>query len=180
MAQAIVTYPVSCFVLSARTRKKIIATTSNYWWGGSADSRAIHWRRWRDLTVPKCHGGMGFRDIKQFNVAMLGKQGWQLMTNPESLCACVIKGKYYPTRYFLSARKKRNASHTWRAILTGTQALYCGLIKWIGNSESTNIWQEGGSREPLGVSQFVQNWVHQQFMLMNSCLRMVGIGMMGH
>lgn len=131
---------MSCFALSARTRKKMTGAISNYWWGGSADSRAIHWRRWQDLTLPKCRGGMGFRDIKHFNVAMLGKQGWRLMTNPESLCARVIKGKYYPNGDFLSATKKRNSSHTWRAILVGKEALQGGLMRRIGNGESTNIW----------------------------------------
>jgi hypothetical protein len=38
---------------------------------------------------------MGFKDIKLFNLAMLGKQGWRLLTNPDSLCAIVLKGKYF-------------------------------------------------------------------------------------
>jgi hypothetical protein len=41
----------------------------------------------------------------------------------DSLCAKVLKGKYYPHGYFLSARKKKHASHTWRAILAGRKAL---------------------------------------------------------
>jgi hypothetical protein len=31
----------------------------------------------------------------------------------------VFKGKYYPNRDFLSAKKKRLASETWRAIMGG-------------------------------------------------------------
>jgi hypothetical protein len=75
VAQAIATYPMNCFILSATTRKKITSAISNYWWGGAVDSRAIHWRCWQELTLSKNHGGMGFRDIIQFNIAMLGKQG---------------------------------------------------------------------------------------------------------
>jgi hypothetical protein len=85
---------------------------------------------------------MGFRDIKQFNVAMLGKQGWRLMTDPESLCARVIKGEYYPNGDFLSATKKWNSSNTWSAILLGKKALQGGLMRRIGNGESTNIWHD--------------------------------------
>jgi hypothetical protein len=42
---------------------------------------------------------------------MLAKQGWQLMTKPGSLCARVMKGKYFHNSDFLDVRKKRNSSH---------------------------------------------------------------------
>lgn len=80
VAQAIPTYSMSCFLGSPAT-----CTTSNYWWSSKVDRRGLHWRRWPELTLPKCHGGMGFRDIKLFNIAMLGKQGWRLMTYQSSL-----------------------------------------------------------------------------------------------
>jgi hypothetical protein len=96
---------MNCFILSARTRKKITLATSNYWWGGAADSRAIHWRRWQELALPKCHGGMGFWDIKQFNVAMLEKQGWRLMTSLDTLGARVLKVKYFPNCNFIKSKK---------------------------------------------------------------------------
>jgi len=32
----------------------------------------------------KVHGGMGFKDLSTFNLSMLGKQGWKLLTEPDS------------------------------------------------------------------------------------------------
>jgi hypothetical protein len=60
------------------------------------------------------------------------------MTLPDSVCARVIKGKYYPNGEFSKARKKRNSSHTWRALLTGRGARHCGLTHHIVDGESTN------------------------------------------
>jgi hypothetical protein len=86
------------------------------------------------LTLPKSQGGMGCRDIRKFNLAMLGKQGWRLMTNHSSLCARVLKGKYFPNGDFLIAtKKKKNVSHTWHAILMGRSVLEAGLVRRIGN-----------------------------------------------
>jgi hypothetical protein len=65
------------FLLSSTTWKKIMSTISNYWWEVVIDIRAIHWRQWQELTLPKHNGGMGFWDVKHLNIAMLGKQGQQ-------------------------------------------------------------------------------------------------------
>ena len=36
---------------------------------------------WDRLCAHKSIGGMGFRNVREFNIAMLGKQGWQFLTN---------------------------------------------------------------------------------------------------
>jgi hypothetical protein len=75
-AQAVPTYSMSCFLLPGETCKKMRQAIANYWWGSSADNRHIRWLRWKRLTRSKFQGDMGFRDLKLFNLAMLGKQGW--------------------------------------------------------------------------------------------------------
>ena len=77
------------------------------------------WQHWELQTKPKVAGGMGFRDLRLFNLAMLGKLGWRLLQNPDSLCARVLKGRYYHDTDFLHANRKKHSSHTRRAILEG-------------------------------------------------------------
>lgn len=140
-AQAVPTYPMSCFKLSPIVCRKLTTAVSNYWWGSSLDNHKLHWLRWEKLTRSKSQGGIGFRDFALFNQAMLGKQGWRLMMRPSSLCARVLKGKYYLNSDFLSATKKKRSSETWRSILHGREVLKKGLIKRIGPGD-TSIWQE--------------------------------------
>src|SRR4051812_38289160 len=85
---------------------------------------------------------MDFWDMRLFNIAMLGEQGWRLITNPKSLCARMLRGKYYHDREFIQATKKKNMSHTWRDILEGRLALELGMIKRIGNGTSTDVWKD--------------------------------------
>jgi hypothetical protein len=61
----------------------------------------MHWVKWSDLARPKACGRMGFKDFTLFNKAMLAKQGWRLIYNPESLCARFLKGKYYNDGNFI-------------------------------------------------------------------------------
>jgi hypothetical protein len=52
--------------------KKMI---NDFWWGiGGSTRRGMHWLSWQRLFVHKIYGGMGFKDLTSFNVAMLGKQ----------------------------------------------------------------------------------------------------------
>lgn len=140
-AQSVPAYPTSCFKLSPVVCRKLTSAVSNYWWGSSLDNHKIHRLRWEKLTRAKCQGGIGFRDFTLFNQAMLGKQGWRLIMKPSSLCAKVLRGKYFPNGDFLSATKKRRSSETWKSILHGRDVLQRGLIKRIGPGE-TNIWRE--------------------------------------
>jgi hypothetical protein len=99
---------------------------------------------------------MGFKDVKAFNIAMLGKQGWRLMTKPESLCARVLKGKYFPQGEFLTAKDKKNSSHTWCAILAGHKALDVSLIKRIWDGKSTDVWKDRWIPDAVGRKPICQ------------------------
>jgi hypothetical protein len=142
VAQSIPVYSMSCFRLSPQTCEKITSVMAKYFWGGTKDQRKMHWIRWSQLARPKSEGGMGFRDLKYFNMAMLGKQAWRLMTNPTSLCARILKGKYFPNSNILQAKKGKHTSHTWRAIYDGKNVLQKGIIKRIGNGQNTKVWED--------------------------------------
>jgi hypothetical protein len=93
--QAIPTFVMSCFQIPVSNCDKMRASIANQWWGVEDGKRKLHWRSWDWLSNPKSLGGMGFRDLVLFNQAMLGRQGWRLLTYPTSLCARVLNGRYF-------------------------------------------------------------------------------------
>jgi hypothetical protein len=101
--QAIPTYVMSCFQVPVANCDKMRSTVATEWWGKEDGKRKLHWRSWEWLSTPKLLGGMGFRDMVLFNQAMLGRQGWRLLTKPTSLCARVLKGRYFPHTDFWHA-----------------------------------------------------------------------------
>lgn len=85
---------------------------------------------------------MGFGDTHLFNLAMLGKHGWRFLTNPNSLCARVLKGCYFPDTDFMHASAPKSVSATWKAIIAGREALRLGLITRVGDGSSISVWTD--------------------------------------
>ncbi|XP_019194227.1 PREDICTED: uncharacterized protein LOC109188138 [Ipomoea nil] len=102
--------------------------------------KSIHWKAWDKLCIPKKYGGLGFKELQAFNLAMLGKQAWRFLTQPQSLVSRVYKARYYPTNSFYDACLGNNPSFCWRSILAAQKLICGGVRRRIGNGQSTLIW----------------------------------------
>ena len=74
VVQAIPTYSMSCFKLPTTLCNEIEVMIRKFWWGQQGDRRKVHRVKWQKLCKPKNKGGMGFRELEKFNVALLAKQ----------------------------------------------------------------------------------------------------------
>lgn len=102
----------------------------------------MHWRAWDELCKPKHLGGMGFRHLFSFNLAMLAKQGWRFLQNPNSLVCRLFKSIYFPHTSFWNAKLGASPSYAWRSILHGRDTLRAGIQRHIGDGRTTNIWTD--------------------------------------
>jgi hypothetical protein len=142
IAQAIPTYAMACFDLTKSLCDDIAQMIFRYWWSQQENEHKAHWVSWQDMMRPKEEGGLGFRDIYSFNLAMLAKQGWRLIQAPESLCAKVLRAKYFADGDVINAKPIPGMSYVWRSILKGFQILKLGIIWRVGDGNSIRIWED--------------------------------------
>ncbi|XP_021839382.2 uncharacterized mitochondrial protein AtMg00310-like [Spinacia oleracea] len=87
-------------------------------------------------------GGMGFRDLRYFNQALLAKQCFRLSMETRSLLSCVLKARYYKHSNLVETRRGYDPSYTWRS-MWGEKSLLLEGLKWrVGNGLSIKVWYE--------------------------------------
>ncbi|KAG6635874.1 hypothetical protein CIPAW_11G073400 [Carya illinoinensis] len=130
------------FKLSKQLLKELNKLVRSFWWGQKAQEHKINWVPWSQMSKSKTLGGLGLRDFKNFNCALLAKQGWRVITTPNSLAAKVLKKKYFKHSSFPSAKSGHNSSFLWQSFTSARPLLKEGLIWLVGDGESVEIWND--------------------------------------
>ena len=92
------------------------------------------------MCLPKHLGGMRFKDSESFNQALLAKQCWRLVNQPDCLVARFIASRYHPHGDFMSVELGARPSYAWRSLLFGRELMEKGLRREIGNGHNTRVW----------------------------------------
>ncbi|XP_061999168.1 uncharacterized protein LOC133716477 [Rosa rugosa] len=142
VAQALPTHAMSVFQLTKNFCDDLEQMCARFWWGSSLDKRKIHWKTWKALCNPKEEGGLGFRSLSNFNSAMLAKQAWRVVNNPNCLVARIFKAKYFPDTSFWLATPHATPSFSWRSLFSTRELLRQGSYWQIGDGNTTNIWAD--------------------------------------
>ncbi|KAL9437498.1 hypothetical protein AB3S75_023377 [Citrus x aurantiifolia] len=112
-------------------------------WSGSAEHHKMSLLNWNMVCTPKSKGGLGFKKLEIMNQALIMKDNWSLITEPNKLSNQVLATKYgvqldevpthLPTRY---------GSPLWKAMGNIWQKT-CESIRWsIGNGETARFWED--------------------------------------
>ncbi|WOG87552.1 hypothetical protein DCAR_0206781 [Daucus carota subsp. sativus] len=131
-AQRLPSYAMSVFLLPAVVCQELEMAMSKFWWRSKgSNTKSIHWVCWNKLCAPKSEGGMSFRCLRDFNIALLGKQAWLVFSN--------FKARYYPSGTFLSASVGSSPSYIWRSVLASQSLLKSNKFCRVGCGKEDDI-----------------------------------------
>ncbi|XP_012847034.1 PREDICTED: uncharacterized protein LOC105967016 [Erythranthe guttata] len=139
--QAIPSYMMSCFMLPVGLINDLESAIRRFWWGNGND-RKMPWLAWNRMCMSKADGGLGFRYLRSFNIALLAKQTWRILNYPYLLLSKILKARYFSNGEVLTAELGSRPSATWRSLVKARSHLLKGLRKRIGDGSSTSIWAD--------------------------------------
>ncbi|XP_060974042.1 uncharacterized protein LOC115695103 [Cannabis sativa] len=141
VAQALPNYAMSVFLLTHEIWSSLEGMMAKFWWKSqsSSSSKGVSWVSWKKLCQHKNVGGLGFRDLRDYNLSFLGKQGWRLLTMEDTLVAKIYKARYYPHGSFLNVELGQNPSFIWRSIWAAQDLVKNGARRSIANGSSVSI-----------------------------------------
>ena len=130
---------MSCYLLPQNIINDMTTSIRCYWWSGKADKRGWHMLPWDTVCLPKAAGGIGFRGLHHFNVALLGKQICRLVCEPDNLLSQVYKCKYYPSGSIFEYDRTQRSSFAWKGLSIAFSKLRDDFFKRPGISIQVQI-----------------------------------------
>ncbi|KAL0406172.1 UNVERIFIED_CONTAM: hypothetical protein Slati_3931100, partial [Sesamum latifolium] len=145
--QAVPSYAMGCFKLPLTLLKEIQGTISRFWWGNRGKNKT-HWVSWNRLCESKLSGGLGFRHLHLFNLAMLAKQWWRILRHPECLLSRVLRARYFPSGDIFLAILGSRPSYTWRSVMAAYDLFQAGCRWHVGSGSHIRIWEDSWLPRP--------------------------------
>ena len=143
-------------------------------WGGGLGQKKIAWVKWDSVCLPKEKEGLGNRDLRKFNYALLGKRRWNLFHHQGELWARVLDSKYKRWRNLDEERRVKSESFWWQEISFITHSTEDGSwfekrIKWkMGCRAKVRFWEDGWRKDdvPLMLKYprlYINSYQQEQF-----------------
>lgn len=98
--------------------------------------------KWEQMCVSKDAGGIGFRDLKDFNNALLAKKGWRIVNEPECLMARVLRARCFRNKSFFEVGCLSGSPNAiWHSIWIESEVIRNGSRRRVGDGKDTWVWK---------------------------------------
>ncbi|XP_026417593.1 uncharacterized protein LOC113313084 [Papaver somniferum] len=130
------------FKLPEATLQQMERIQRSYWWNSYIKPRSQKYISWRKVCLHKRIGGLGLKNLCNYNLAFLAKLAWKLLYNQDALWAKLLKGKHFPHHdlRFFPPPVNLNSSWIWQSIFIWLEIVLKNAKWQVGNGAHINIW----------------------------------------
>lgn len=98
------------FLLPKAVLKQVTSICRSFLWTDTCNSFKPWYVSWDDTCKPKSHGGLGFRAITHWNMAIVGKLVWDIALKADNLWMNWIHDRYIKDHEWNSYDAPQNAN----------------------------------------------------------------------
>ncbi|VFQ88760.1 unnamed protein product [Cuscuta campestris] len=117
MLMGVITFWTRIFILPKMVLKKIMSICRNFLWGGAADYSKSPLVSWDIICQPKSKGGLGLRNIINWNKATIMKLNWDIANKENVLWVKWIHSRYIQSASYWDYIPKPSSCHYWRQMV---------------------------------------------------------------
>jgi hypothetical protein len=141
VASTIPAYAMSSFLLPSSISTLLDKMFKKFWWGFPVNkSQNLTLKSWSSICTPKHTGGLGFKKMHDFNLALIAKLGWKLLTKTDCLWVHQLHGKYIKYGDFFSSPAPSTASWLWKGIQKIKPIISTGACLRVSRLSTSSIW----------------------------------------
>lgn len=119
---------------------KVDSMCSAFLWNNNTDSAAGARVAWTQVCKPRSEGGLGIRNLQDFEVVFKLKQVWNLFANSGSLWVAWVQANVFGRRNFWVTLDSARFSKTIKTMLQLKPLLSTFLMCEIGNGNVAAFW----------------------------------------
>jgi len=144
---AIPLFYLSVFKAPATVHDRISSLQRKFLWAWGKETKTISWVSWKNVCRPQEEGGLGIKEIRSFNTALLAKWKWRIMSDEGGKWKDILLSKY-GTETGRGKVRQRYQSWWWKDL-----AKVCGegveeewfhkAILWkVGDGGLVRFWED--------------------------------------
>ena len=138
------TYLISLFRLPKGVKLKLDKIQRDFLWGGGSLERKFHLINWESICKSKEKGGLGIRNLSNFNRALLRKWSWRFTMEDVFMWRSVINLKYGTEDggWFPSLPKGCHGVGLWKEISKEGMLLRLHCSVKLGDGIKAIFWED--------------------------------------
>lgn len=137
------------FMLPRAVMQEIEQMCNRFLWSGKIDKKAITMVAWKKVCLPKCEGGLGLKQMQNWNKAALCKYVWRLSSNAPGIWVRWCREQLLKEQSIWQVNEPNEIAWTWRKILQVRKYVQRHMWVQVGDGRQTSLfyhqWLNGES-----------------------------------
>ncbi|XP_026451355.1 uncharacterized protein LOC113351617 [Papaver somniferum] len=85
---------MATYIIPKKTIAHLTRITRNFWWGHDKEVKKMHYISWEQFELEKEQGGLGIRQLRDLNKAMIAKMVWKFLNDEDFFGGKIMKANY--------------------------------------------------------------------------------------